>query len=60
MLPEVAVSGWPAGARSRLSPLGTCAAAPAVVVCIAASATEPSAAADPTALAPEGLSMPSD
>ncbi len=43
------VCGLPAGASSRLSPLGTCAAAPAVVVCVAASPTMPSAASDPSA-----------
>ena len=51
MLPEVAVGGLPAGASSRLSLLGTCAAAPAAVVCVAASPAMPSAASDPSAAA---------
>jgi hypothetical protein len=50
MLFEVAVCGSPAGARSRLSPPGTCAAAPAVVVCVASSAN-PGAASLPAGVA---------
>ena len=48
MLFEVPVCGLPAGARSRLSSLGTCAAAPAAVVCVDAS-PNPSAASPPSA-----------
>jgi len=60
-MPLEGVGGLPAGASSRLSPLGTCAAAPAAaapaaVVCVAASPTMPSAASDPSAAAgAEGL-----
>ena len=54
MLPAVAVGGWPAGASSRLSPLGTLAAAPAAVVCVAASPAMPSAATDPSAASDPG------
>ena len=50
MLFEVTVCGLPAGARSSLSPLGTCAAAPAAVVCVAAW-PNPSAMPDPSAAA---------
>jgi hypothetical protein len=49
MFLEVAVCGSPAGARSRLSPPGTCAAAPAVVVCVASA--NPSAASSPAGVA---------
>lgn len=55
-MPLEGVGGLPGGASSRLSPLGTCAAAPAAVVCVAASPTMPSAASDPSAAAgAEGL-----
>ena len=51
MLFEVTVCGLPAGVRGRLSPLGTCAAAPAAMVCVAAWSAMPSAASDPSAAA---------
>ena len=51
MLFEVTVGGLPAGVRGRLSPLGTCAAAPAAMVCVAAWPAMPSAASDPSAAA---------
>lgn len=48
MLREVAVCGLPAKARSRLSRLGSCAAAPAAVVRVA-DFPNPSAASPPSA-----------
>ena len=51
MLFEVTVGGLPAGVRGRLSPLGTCAAATAAMVCVAAWPAMPSAASDPSAAA---------
>ncbi|MGO8892884.1 MAG: hypothetical protein ACLQB1_24815, partial [Streptosporangiaceae bacterium] len=60
-MPLEGVGGLPAGASSRLSPLGTCAAELlakelAAVVCVAASPRMPSAASDPSAAAgAEGL-----
>ena len=58
MLPEVACLELAAGARSRLSPLGTCAATPAVVVLSPPHRSR--ARGGPGGIGPEGLSMPSD
>jgi hypothetical protein len=62
MLSEVAAGEYPAGARSRLSPLGAGAAESARVVRVAASnpsaASDPSAAPDPSAVSdPNGTAV---